>query len=257
MANPAFSLAGRTAIVTGSSKGIGFAAARAMGLAGAKVVISSRKAENCQAAREALAEEGIEALAVPGHAAREDDIANIIGRALEHFGRLDILVANAAINPTFDPLAELAEESWNRILETNLTGPLRLARHGLQHLGPGGSMVMVSSVNAAAGFKGGGPYGISKAGLEQMTRQLAIEWGASGIRVNAVRPSTTRTDMIRVLMEKDGFQENLMATTPLRRIAEPEDVGNVVAFLASDSARHMTGQVLTIDGGQSILRGQL
>ena len=116
-------------------------------------------------------------------------------------------------------------------------------------------MVIVSSVNAIAGFKSGSSYGMSKAAVEAMTRQLAVEWGEKGIRINAVRPGTTRTDMVRKLVKQEGYMDGVMQTTPLRRIAEPEDVGNVIAFLLSDAARHMTGQVLTIDGGQSILRG--
>lgn len=255
MDNPAFSLAGKVALVTGGTRGIGLAAAQAMGLAGAAVMVSSRKPENCLAAEASLHALGIRVASVAGHAARDDDVQHMVSATLERFGRLDILVANAGINPSFAALADLPEDSWSRIVDTNLGGPLRLARHGLRHVPSGGTMVMVSSVNAAVGFKGSGAYGISKAGLEAMTRQLAVEWAERGVRVNAVQPGTTRTDMVRRLIEREDFQDDLMRTTPLRRVAEPEDIGNVIAFLASQAARHMTGQVLTIDGGQSILRG--
>lgn len=255
MTNPAFEIAGKVALITGGTRGIGFAAARALASSGASVMLSSRKADNCEAAEMALRAEGATVAAHPSHAAREEDIRRLIEITLEQFGRLDIVVANAGINPTFDALTDLSEESWARILDTNLGGPLRLARHALPHVSSGGAMVLVSSINAGFGMKGSGAYAISKAGLEAMTRQLAVEWAERGIRVNAVRPGTTRTDMVRRLMERDHFQDDLMRTTPLRRVAEPEDIGNVIAFLASDAARHMTGQVLTIDGGQSILRG--
>lgn len=255
MANTAFSLAGKVALVTGGTRGIGFAAARALALAGAAVMVSSRKEANCEAAEAELRGAGADAASIAAHAAREDDVQRMVAATLERFGRIDVLVANAGINPSFDALTDLPEDSWGRILDTNLGAPLRLARHGLKHVGAGGAMVLVSSVNAAVGFKGAGAYGISKAGVEAMTRQLAVEWAERGIRVNAVQPGTTRTDMVRRLVEREDFREDLMRTTPLRRLAEPEDVGSVIAFLASEAARHMTGQVLTIDGGQSILRG--
>ncbi|MCB2052199.1 MAG: SDR family oxidoreductase [Novosphingobium sp.] len=255
MTNDAFLLTGKVAIITGSSRGIGFATARALGLAGAKVMLMSRKPDSCEAAANALRQDGIESAWVAGHAAREDDIRRAVDTALAQFGRLDFLVANAAINPTFDPLVDLAEESFQKVMDTNVAGPLRLARHGLPRLAEGGAMVVVSSVNAASGFRSGSSYGMSKAAVEAMTRQLAVEWGEKGVRINAVRPGATRTDMVRKLVEQDGYMENVMQTTPLRRIAEPEDVANVIVFLLSNAARHMTGQVLTIDGGQSILRG--
>ncbi len=253
--NP-FSLAGKVAVITGSSRGIGLGAAQSMAMLGASVVISSRKSEACEAVVAQLAEAGHQALAVPAHAAREDDVERLIAATLERFGRIDILVANAAINPSFDPLTELPEDSFAKIMEMNVRGPLRLARHGLPHVAKqGGAMVMVSSVNAAVGMKGSGAYGPSKAALESMTRQLAVEWGGRGVRVNAVAPGTVRTDMIRALVAQPGFLDGILSRTPVGRIAEPEDLGNVIAFLASDAARHMTGQVLTVDGGSSILRG--
>lgn len=255
MDNPAFSLDGRVALITGSSRGIGFAAARAIALAGGRVMLMSRKLEGCVAAARMLRAEGFDAAASAGHAARDEDIRRVVNETIDRFGRLDLLVANAAINPTFDPLADLSDESLQRVMDTNVAGPLRLARHGLPHLPTGGAMVLVSSVNAGVGFRSGSAYGMSKAALEAMARQLAVEWAEKGIRVNAVRPGATATDMVRKLMEREGYMENVMATTPLRRIAEPEDIGNVIAFLLSDAACHMTGQVLTIDGGQSILRG--
>jgi dehydrogenase/reductase SDR family member 4 len=247
---------GKVAIITGATRGIGLATARLLAGCGARVVISSRKSEACEAVSRELAAAGHEALPIPAHAAREGDLAQLVAGTLQSFGRLDIVVANAATNPVFTPLAELPEDSWARILETNLSGPLRLVRHALPHLAAagGGALVFVSSVNAQRGVKGSGAYGVSKAGLEQLTRQLAVEWGERGVRVNAVAPGTVRTDLIRRLAERPGFMDSVLGSTPLGRIAEPEDVAGAIAFLASGWARHVTGQVLTVDGGQTIAR---
>jgi NAD(P)-dependent dehydrogenase (short-subunit alcohol dehydrogenase family) len=247
--------AGKVAIITGSTRGIGLAAARMLAARGAKVVISSRKPEACAAVAAEFAAAGHEVLGIPAHAGREDDVANLVDRAVAHFGRLDIVVANAGTNPVFDPLTDLPETSWARILETNLSGPWRLARHALPRIaaGGGGAMVLVSSVNAKFGMVGSGAYGISKAALEQMTRQLAVEWGERHVRINAVAPGTVRTDMVRALVERPGFVDGILRATPLHRFGEPEDVADAILFLAA--ARHVTGQVLTVDGGQTIARG--
>jgi dehydrogenase/reductase SDR family protein 4 len=234
-------MTGRVAIVTGSTRGIGLATARRFAEAGARVVISSRKLEACEAVRAELAAAGHDVLAVAAHAARREDLARLVDATLSHFGRLDVVVANAATNPVFDPLTELPEESWVKILNTNLAGPLHLARLALPHI--------------AAGGGGSGAYGISKAALEQMARQLAVEWGGRGVRINAVAPGTIRTDMIRSLTARPEFIEAVVRATPLRRIGEADDVAAAVLFLACEAARHITGQVLTIDGGQTIARG--
>lgn len=251
------SFAGKVAIITGSTRGIGLATARLIAESGGRVVISSRKPEACEAVRERFAAEGHAVLAIAAHAAREHELAALVSRTVDHFGRLDIVVANAATNPAFTPLTELGEDSWARIFETNLSGPLRLARHALPHIAAsgGGAMVLVSSVNAKFGMEGSGAYGISKAALEQMTRLLAVEWGARAIRINAVAPGTVRTDMVRALAARPGFLDSVIRATPMQRIAEPEDVAAAIVFLASDAARHITGQVLTVDGGQTITRG--
>ena len=245
--------AGKVAIITGSTRGIGLATARMMAEQGCELTISSRKAEACEAARAAFAAQGHQVLAIPAHAGREADLQHLVEATVERFGRLDIVVANAATNPVFDALTALPEDSWARILDTNLSGPLRLARHALGAIAAagGGAMVMVSSVNARFGMKGSGAYGVSKAALEQVTRQLAVEWGGEGVRVNAVAPGTVRTDMVRALTERPGFIDGIVRSTPLGRIAEPEDVAAAILFLASDAGRHVTGQVLTVEIGRA------
>ncbi|HKT74738.1 MAG TPA: SDR family oxidoreductase [Steroidobacteraceae bacterium] len=253
--NPLVNFAGKVAIVTGGTRGIGLATAKILGQAGARVVISSRKPASAQEALAALRELRIEAVNVTGHAANPEDCERLVATALAAFGRLDTVVANAAVNPVFDPLTGISDEAWSKTLDTNVRGPLYLARAALPRLPNGsGSMVVVSSINAQLGVPNSGAYGVSKAALEQMTRQLAVEWGSKGIRINAVSPGTTRTDMIRALVSQPGFVAAVEGRTPLRRIGEPEDVGAVIAFLASNAARHVTGQVVTVDGGETIAR---
>lgn len=256
MTNDPFAFHGKVAIITGGTRGIGFATARLLGLRGAKIVLASRKADACARAEAALQAEGIDARAVPGHAAKAGDIQRLVETALAAFGGIDIAIANAGVNPVFDPLTEVAEDSWAKIIDTNVSGPLHLARLALPHIAERrGAMVMVSSINAGFGIPQSGAYGISKAALEQMTRQLAVEWGVKGVRVNAVSPGTTRTDMIRALAEQPDFIRSIEQRSPLHRLGEAADVAAAIAFLASDAARHITGQVLRVDGGETIARG--
>lgn len=251
-----FSFDGKVVAVLGGTRGIGAAAVRLFADLGAKVAIASRKAEACEAIRAELVGAGHDAIAVAAHIGREEDCAALISATLTRFGRLDAVIANAAVNPVFAPLTELDAATWHKVIDTNLAGPWHLARHALPAIADsgGGAMVMVSSINAFLGMKGAAAYGVSKAALNQMTRQLALEWGDRGVRVNAVAPGTTRTDMIRALTERDGFEQGVIARTPLRRLGEPGDVAAAIAFLAGPAARHITGQILIVDGGETIAR---
>ena len=252
------SFAGKTAIVTGSTRGIGLAAAKLLARSGARVIISSRKPDSCAAVRDALRAEGLLAEAIPAHAGKPEDCQRLVEDTLALCGRLDAVVANAAINPVFSAVSALDPGIWDKVLATNLTGPWMLARHALPALAvQGGGFVFVSSINARFGVPNSGAYGISKAALEQLTRQLAVEWGGKNVRVNAVAPGTTRTDMIRALTENENFVRAVEARTPMRRLGEPEDVAAAIVFLASAAARQITGQVLTVDGGETIMRGTL
>ena len=251
-----FSMDGKVAIVTGSTRGIGLATLRMLAESGARVVVSSRKSEACEAVRDSLLADGHEAIAIPAHVGREEDCANLVARTIDHYGRLDVVVANAAVNPVFDPLASLTPDAWHKVIDTNLGGPWRLARHALPAIAKsgGGAMVMLSSIAAFVASEGQAAYGISKAGLNQLVRQLALEWGDRHVRVNAVAPGTTRTDMIRSLVAQPGWLDAVRERTPLDRIGEPEDVAGAILFLASEAARHITGQVIVVDGGETIRR---
>lgn len=257
MTQPMFQLNDQVALITGSSRGIGLATARLMAQAGAKVVISSRKAEACERVCSELVAAGFDAIAVPCHVGNADDRARLVAETIKAFGRIDVLVVNAAVNPLFAPLQETPDDIWSKVLDTNLTGALHLCKLVLPQMAAngGGAVVMVSSIAAQVAAPNSGPYAVSKAAMEHLARQLAVEWGAKNIRVNAVSPGTTRTDMIRALVADEAAVNASIAQTALHRLGEPEEVGAAILFLASPAARHITGQVLVVDGGQSLKIG--
>jgi dehydrogenase/reductase SDR family member 4 len=249
----AFRLDGKVAIVTGSTRGIGLATARLLGQHGARIAIASRKAEACEAVQGALEREGIQCFAIPTHVGIASDIERLVERTLSAFGRIDIVVANAAINPVSAPMEALPAASWDKIMETNVKNAWLLARAALPALlAQGGSVVFVSSTASMMGLADQGAYAVSKAALNHLARQLAVEWGPKNVRVNVVVPGTTNTDMIRALAAGSDFIARTISTTPLRRIGEPADVAAAIAFLASEASRQITGQLIVVDGGQSI-----
>lgn len=247
---------GKVAIVTGSTRGIGLATATLLAAQGATVVISSRKEDQCAAVCDSLLAANLKAIAVHAHIGNHDDTVRLVQTTVDQLGRLDIVISNAGVNPVFDPLEQLSETAWAKVIDINLSAPWRLASAALPHIARqgGGAMVMVSSINSFLGIPGSAAYGIAKAGLNQLTRQLAVECGARDVRVNAVAPGTTRTDMIRALAMQEGWLEAVKARTPLARVGEPEDIAATIAFLASEEARHITGQLLVVDGGETIAR---
>ena len=248
-------LAGKVAIVTGSTRGIGRATAEAFAAAGAKVTISSRKPEACEETCRVMREAGHEVLSVPAHVGKAEDITRIVDATLEAFGRLDIVVCNAAVNPVFAALQDVTEDTWAKIMETNLTGVWRMAKAALPHIaaGGGGSMVLLSSIASLVGTFTEGPYAISKAAENHLAKQLAVQWGPKNIRVNVIAPGMTRTDMIR--NHNPEHVKHAVERAPLRRMAEPEDIAAIALFFASEAARHLTGQLLVADGGGTLLGG--
>lgn len=249
-----FRLDGKVAVVTGATRGIGLATARLLGAAGARLVISSRKEDACAQACAELRAAGIEVVAASGHVGRDEDRRRLIDAAISTYGRLDILIANAAVNPVFSSLEAMDPALWDKVLDTNLTSPWRLSQLALPLIAEqgGGAMVLLSSLASLVSMPGSGAYSVSKAAENHLMRQLAAEWGPRGVRVNAVAPGTTRTDMIRALAAVPGAMDATIAATPLRRIAEPVDIAATILFLVSDAARHITGQLLVADGGYSL-----
>jgi NAD(P)-dependent dehydrogenase (short-subunit alcohol dehydrogenase family) len=243
-----FDLTGRTAIITGGSRGIGFALARGFAAVGANVVISSRKADACEAAAKEIIGAGGEALAVPGHTGRLDDLAHLVDRTVERFGGVDIVVNNAA-NALGLPISEITPEAWAKTQDSNERGPLFLVKFALPHLVRSKHAAVLNVVTAGVFLNSGGRalYAAAKSGLLTLTRAMAAEFAPQGIRVNALAPGTVDTDMVR--NTGAAAQESMEQASAMRRIATPEEMIGPALFLVSEAASYVTGTVLLADGG--------
>ncbi|SCF35092.1 3-oxoacyl-[acyl-carrier protein] reductase [Micromonospora purpureochromogenes] len=243
---------GRTAIVTGASRGIGLAIAERLVAEGAKVVITARRQE---ALDQAVAQLGPEhALGVAGHADDADHQAEVVARAVDTFGSVDLLVNNTGINPTYGPMVDMDLAAARKIFEVNCLAALAWVQQAYRRWMKehGGAVVNVSSVAGLRPAPGIGFYGASKAMLTHLTQQLAVELGPD-IRVNAVAPAVVKTKFATALYE--GREEQVAGAYPLKRLGVPDDIGSVVAFLLSEDAAWMTGQLLVIDGGVTLTGG--
>ncbi len=252
--NPAHRrLDGRAAIVTGASRGIGLAIAQRLVAEGARVCLTARKPDPLTEAAATLPEGS--AITVAGKADDPAHHEEVITRVTEELGGLDILVLNAGINPAYGPMRELDLDAARKILEVNVVAPLAWTQRALE-LAPGfaerGSVVTVSSVTGDTPSPGIGMYGVSKAALAHLTRTLAAELGP-GVRVNAVSPAVVKTQFAKALYE--GKEAEVAADYPMKRLGRPEDVAGAVAYLASDDAAWVTGEVLTVDGGLAVAGG--
>lgn len=249
-----FDLTGKVALITGSSRGIGKSIAECMVKQGAKVVISSRKAEACTAVAEEIKAAGGEAVAIPCNIGRKEELQALVDGARKAFGRIDILVCNAATNPVFGPMSEVSDEAYDKIMDTNVKSAFWLCNMVLPEMAErgDGAAILISSIASMYGNRKLGIYGISKAAEQQLVRNLAVEWGPKNIRVNAIAPGLIRTDFARALWEDDKRRTIMEQVTPLQRIGEPEDIGWLATYLASDGARFVTGQTIVADGGRTI-----
>lgn len=246
-----FSLAGRTALVTGGSRGIGRAIALAMAASGARVAVCSRHLDACAAVADEITGAGGEAFAVAGNVGHAEDVPIILGAVMDRFGALDILVNNAATNPQFGPLVDAEDSAVDRIFEVNLQGPLRLTSAAVhawmgEH---GGTIINIASVGGIQPEALIGAYNASKAALINLTRTLSRELGGKGIRVNAIAPGLVATDFARVLIETPSIHERIVGQTALNRHAEPDEIAGAAVFLASDASSYVTGSTLVVDGG--------
>jgi NAD(P)-dependent dehydrogenase (short-subunit alcohol dehydrogenase family) len=242
----------RVAIVTGASRGIGSAIADALVQRGAKVVLSSRKQADLDAeAARINAEHPDAAMAVAAHAGKPEDLARLVDATLDRHGRLDILVNNAATNPYFGHTVDADLAAWDKTFEVNVRGVFALTQLAVnRYMGEhGGAIVNVASVGGIRVAFGLGIYNITKAAVIHMTKQLALELGPRGIRVNAVAPGLVKTRFAEALWGNEEILARVLQSTALGRIGSPPEIGRVVAFLASDDASFMTGEVVVIDGG--------
>ncbi|MEN2979697.1 SDR family oxidoreductase [Tistrella bauzanensis] len=254
MQNPMFDLTGKVAVITGSTRGIGKSIAEQMAAAGAKVVISSRKPEPCAAVRAELVARGAEAIDVPCNISSKEDCERLIAETRKAFGRVDILVGNAASNPYYGPAADMPDEAFVKIMTNNVLSNLWLCNQVVPEMKErrDGAIVLISSIAAIRGTPVLGAYAASKAAEAQMVRNLAIEYGPHNIRINAIAPGLIKTDFARALWENPKMRERVEKSAPLHRIGEPEDIGGAAVFLASNAARFITGQLLVIDGGVTV-----
>jgi NAD(P)-dependent dehydrogenase (short-subunit alcohol dehydrogenase family) len=222
--------------------------------AGGRVVISSRKSDACDAVRAAFESEGLEAIAAPCHVADAAGRAALVEATLKAYGRIDALVTNAGVNPIYSSLQDLSEDSWDKVFDVNLKAAWQLGKLALPEIARQGhgAMVMLSSIGSVLASPGSGAYAVAKAGVNHMARQLAGEWGPSGVRVNSVAPGVTRTDMIRARLADPAVLEKAQSRMPLRRVSEPEDIAAAILFLISDAGRQITGQTLVIDSGATL-----
>jgi NAD(P)-dependent dehydrogenase (short-subunit alcohol dehydrogenase family) len=246
-----FDLSGKTAVVTGSTKGIGRAIAEAFAAFGARVAISSRKPDKCDEVRDAINASGGEAIAIPCNMSRMEDIDNLVATAMKELGKVDILVCNAAVNPHFGPIASISEEAFDKVIDTNVKNNLWLCNKLIPQMAErkDGAVMIVSSVGGFKGHPNIGTYNIAKAADMQIARNLAVEWGPSNIRVNAICPAVVKTDMARALWEDPEVQRQASEVYPLRRLGEPADIAGIAVYLASQAGAWTTGQSFIIDGG--------
>jgi len=251
-----FDLTGKTAIITGSSRGIGKAIAEAMAGEGANVVISSRKPGPCQEVAGAIneAERRDCAIAVPANISSKEDLTRLVDETNAKFGQIDVLVCNAASNPYYGPMAGIADEQFEKILQNNI-----ISNHWLiQMCAPqmrerkDGSIIIVSSIGGLRGTPIIGAYNISKAADFQLARNLATEFGVDNVRVNCIAPGLIKTDFARALWENEQTLKVALSGTPLARIGEPEEIAGAAVYLASKAGSYMTGQMMVVDGGATV-----
>ncbi len=247
-----FSLAGKVAIVTGGSRGIGRSIAIALAEAGADVCVAARKVEALEESLAAVKATGRRGIAVPTNVRDMAALENLISETKRQLGRIDILVNNAATNPVFVPVANLDERAWDAIMNTNVKSAFflsKMVREAIKEHGNGGSIINVSSTGGLRASAGLGGYSVSKAAVIMLTQVCAKEWGPDGIRVNCIAPGLIKTEFSRALWENDAILKNSLETSPLRRIGEADEMAGAVVYLASPAASFVTGHTLVLDGG--------
>ena len=249
-----FDLSGKVALITGSTRGIGKAIAVEMARQGAKVTVSSRKADACTETAALISASGGEALPFPCNIGRKPELQALVDATLARWGRIDILVCNAAINPYFGPSADIPDEAFDKVMATNVRSNHWLCNMVIPQMAErrDGAVIIISSIAGLIGNTKLGIYGISKAADMQLARNLAVEWGPFNIRANCIAPGVVRTDFARALWSDPVLYAQLLRQYPLRRIGEPEDIAGAAVFFASSAGRFVTGQTLVMDGGGTI-----
>ena len=251
MSGALFDLSGQVAVVTGSSRGIGRAIALRLAEHGAKVVVSSRKPEACAEVVDAIAASGGQACAIACNIAHKSQLQALVDQATSRYGRIDILVCNAAVNPYFGAASGIGDDAYDRIMNCNVRSNFWLCNMVLPQMGARGSgaVIVVSSIGGLRGSATLGVYGLSKAADMQLVRNIACEWGPRGVRANCIAPGLVRTDFARALWENPELLARRTRDSPLQRIGEPDEIAGAAVFLAAPASTFMTGQTMVIDGG--------
>jgi len=253
----AINLENKVAIVTGASRGIGEAIARMFAAHGAKVVVASRKIEGVTAVAESIMKEtgGANAHAIAAHTGKEADCKALVEQTIAKFGKVDVLVNNAATNPYFGPMLDIEEGAWDKTFEVNVKGYFWMTREVARHLrareAPG-SIIHIASVAGIVAAPAQAVYGMTKAAILSMTKTLAAELAPSKIRVNAIAPGFVDTKFASAILKNDVLLDEVLKLTPLRRYGQPDEIAGGALYLASDSAGFLTGHTLVIDGGMTI-----
>jgi NAD(P)-dependent dehydrogenase (short-subunit alcohol dehydrogenase family) len=249
-----FDLSHKTALITGSSRGIGRAIAERMAEHGARVVVSSRKLDACEEVVRAIKAKGGVAQAIPCNISRKEELERLVSESRKAFGEIDVLVCNAAVNPHFGPSQSIPDAAFDKVMGSNIRSNHWLCQMVIPEMAErrDGAVVIVSSIGGLRGSTALGAYAISKAADMQIARNLAVEWGPMNVRVNCIAPGLVRTDFARALWENPEIYERAVARYPLRRIGEPDELAGVAVLLASAAGSFITGQTFVVDGGATI-----
>lgn len=249
-----YDLTGKVAIVTGASRGIGQSIAEHYAQAGAQVVLASRKQDALDEVAAKIKDAGGEALALAAHTGKKETLVNLVEQTVETFGRVDILVNNAATNPHFGSLLEAEDSLWQKTIEVNVMGNVWLCQQVVPHMTKqgGGSIINIASINGVRPGSMQGIYSMTKAAVISLTKTLAMELGHDGIRVNAIAPGLIKTKFAQVLWENEALLKQVEDRTPIGRIGKPEEIASMALWLASDGSAFATGETFVVDGGALI-----
>jgi len=252
--NSLFDLKGKVAVITGASKGIGEAIAKLYGAAGASVVVSSRKKEAVDEVANSIVANGGKAIAIACHMGNMQDIDRLVKETVSAFGGIDILVNNAATNPTFGPVVDTDEAAFDKIMNVNVKGPFELSKkvYALMKEKKSGSIINISSIGGLRPEHGLGIYSMSKAALISLTKVMAKEWGGDNIRANVICPGLIKTKFSEALWNNDKIMHTMMKILPIKRVGTPEEIAALALYLAADESAYSTGGVFTADGGYTI-----
>ncbi|MEH6638565.1 MAG: SDR family oxidoreductase [Porticoccaceae bacterium] len=254
-----FDLSGKVAVITGSTKGIGKAIAEQMALHGAKVVVSSRKADACEQVatdiNAMVGDGGGQAIGIAANISRKEDLEHLVAETRATYGRIDVLVCNAASNPYYGTMLDINDEQFDKILDNNIKSNHWLCSMVIPEMQArkDGAIIIISSIGGVLGHASLGAYGLSKAADMALARNIAVEFGVDNIRANAIAPGLIKTDFAKALWDNPEYLAKSTVGTPLRRIGAPEEIAGAAVFLASPAGNYMTGQTLVIDGGRVIM----